>query len=210
MIHFRLVPLVFLLLAGLLLAGCGGGEATPPATEAAATAAPADETTPEEISTDTSAESAAGAAVSPLATPDSPLAVPIVASPLPTPVEQPEPTGETGSIMGRILVVRPEGEIPVADIIIGLAEVIYDDSGVAVMSGYDASTTVRVPTDPYGRFVMNGVTPGAYTLILDSIIRQYQLKDEATRSTIIVDVTAGEVTDLGTLEYTSLPLPGLQ
>jgi hypothetical protein len=110
--------------------------------------------------------------------------------------------------VGRILIVKPEGEIAVADMLIGLAEVLYDEEGVAKVGGYEPSRAVRVQTDAYGRFVMNNVKPGTYTLILDAVVQQYQLADEETGNTIMAEVKAGEVTDLGTLNYSSLPVPG--
>lgn len=196
MIHFKYTPLVLLLLVALLLAGCGdqGGQATP--TAAAVT---------EEVGAAADSAQEPAATVSPLAAPDSPLAA---NSPLPTPAEDPIPTDEAGSIVGRILIVKPEGEIAVADMLIGLAEVLYDEEGVAKVGGYEPSRAVRVQTDAYGRFVMNNVKPGTYTLILDAVVQQYQLADEETGNTIMAEVKAGEVTDLGTLNYSSLPVPG--
>lgn len=203
MIHFKYKPFVLLLVAVLVLAGCGGG--SPAAPTAAATEAAATEATATEA-TEAAATAAPAAGDSPLAAPDSPLAA--VNSPLPTPAESPAPTDTAGSIVGRILVVKPEGEIPVANILVGLAEVIYDEEGVAKVGGYEPSRAIRVPTDAYGRFVMNNVKPGTYTLILDAVVQQYQLADEETGYTIMAEVKAGEVADLGTLNYSSLPIPG--
>ena len=191
-ILFKSAPLALLLIAALLLAGCGGDEAPSAATEGAAQATTVITTTLPTTTTDVIA------LVSPLAP----------SSPLPTPAEKPVPTSDTGSIVGRILINRPEGQIAVADILIGLAEVIRDENGVAKVGGYEPSNTIRVYTDAYGRFVMNDVKPGTYTLILDAVVNQSQLSDDKTGNTILAEVKAGEVTDLGTLNYSSLPIPG--
>jgi len=111
--------------------------------------------------------------------------------------------------MGRIILNRPEGEVSVADMIMGLAEVIRDDKGMPKASGYEPSAAPRTITDALGRFVLNNLKPGTYTLILDGVTVQYQLADEATGETIMVDVKPGEVIDLGTLRYKNLPVPGL-
>ena len=122
---------------------------------------------------------------------------------------QVETTPDTGAITGRILVVKPEGEIPVSNMILGLAEVIRDENGVAKVSGYVQGGPNRTTTDAYGRFILNGVKPGTYTLILDAVVMQYQLEDESSGDTILVDVTAGQETNVGTLRYNKLPVPGI-
>lgn len=197
MIHVKLTSLLLSLIAVLVLTGCGGQEPAPEATPTQAASA--------EAATEMATEAVAG--VSPLE-PASPLAAP--ASPLPSPEAEAAPTSDAGSIIGRILVVKPEGEIEVADMIIGLAEVIRDENGVARVGGYEPSRAPRASTDAYGRFIFNDVKPGTYTLILDAIVTQYQLADEKSGNTIMTDVKAGEVADLGTMEYSSLPVPGLK
>jgi hypothetical protein len=206
--HVKVTPFILLLIALFVFAGCGGGAAPAAATPAATATQEAQAEATDAADAEATAAPQESAAESPLAVPASPLAVP--ASPLPTPETEAAPTSDAGSIVGRILIVKLEGEIAVADMIIGLAEVVRDEEGVARVGGYEPSRTLRVTTDHYGRFVMNGVKPGTYTLILDAVVTQYQLADEETGFTIMAEVEAGEVVDLGTLEYSSLPLPGLQ
>ena len=205
---FKTAPLTLLLVIAFLLGGCGGGEATPAATPAAATEAAseaASEAATEAAARATTAITTTIPTTTSVIAPQSPLAP---SSPLPTPEVNAQVTSETGSIVGRILVTKPDGEIAVADMIIGLAEVIRDEAGVAKVGGYEPSRALRVTTDAYGRFIMNDVKPGSYTLILDAVVTQYQLADEKTGNTILVDVKPGEITDLGTLRYSSLPVPG--
>ena len=165
---FTTAPLTLLLVVALLLGGCGGGDQ---ATPAAATAAPAEATT-EAAAQATTAITTTIPTTSAIIALESPLAP---SSPLPTPAEKPAPTSNAGSIVGRILVNKPDGQVAVADMLIGLAEVIRDENGVAKVGGYEPSRTIRVYTDAYGRFVMNDVKPGTYTLILDAVLNQYQL-----------------------------------
>lgn len=193
---FKNIPLILLFITALVLGGCGGGQTPPAAGETAAPEAVEAATT--SITTTIPTTSAVIALESPLAP----------SSPLPTPAENPVPTSNAGSIVGRILITKPDGQIAVSDMLIGLAEVIYDEDGAAKVGGYEPSRAIRVYTDAYGRFVMNDVKPGTYTLILDAVVNQYQLSDETTGNTILAEVKAGEVTDLGTLNYSSLPIPG--
>ncbi len=189
-----LFPLMVLVLALGLLAACGGGdgeEAVAPAAELPADAAVAQGGSPLIV-----------AGGSPIATPESPL---------------PTPGGsgmvgvagaETGAIVGRILVGRDAGDVPVAGLILGLADVIRGEDGVARASGYDMGSPNRTTTDNSGGFAVNNVKPGTYSLILDAVVTQYQLADPQSGETILVEVQPGEVIDVGVLRFDSLPVPG--
>jgi len=146
---------------------------------------------------------------SPLAAPESPLAPP---SPLMPPSLAPTPvtTADTGGLTGQIIVTRPTGDVAVAGLVIGLAEVILGDDGLPKASGYEASAAPKATTDDYGRFVFNNLKPGRYTLILDAVVTQYQLDNAETGDTILIEVTPNTVLDLGELRYPRLPIPGFQ
>ncbi len=226
---FRLMALSALLLLALVtLSACGrrgAAEPTPtpspiatPVEEAAAPAeapaeAPAAETPEaEEAAAETEAEAAAEQPESPLAAeqPDSPLS-PLV--PTPTPTFEPsglsaETSAETGGIVGRLLIERSTGDVPVAGLLMGVAEVIYDDEGVPRASGYDHASPYRTDTTGDGGFAIENLPPGEYTLILDAVITQYQLDDPDSGETILVSIEPGEVVDVGVLRYDSLPVPG--
>ena len=224
----RMILAALLVVAALTLAACGGGEpptATPLPATAIPTASPtpmAEPTTPptaEPATTEASGETAtaeakpeveASQAESPLAAPDSPLAAP--PSPLapPSPAPTPVISGEEGGLAGQIVVVRPTGDVAVSGLVIGLAEVILGDDGLPKASGYEASAAPKATTDDYGRFVFNNLKPGLYTLVLDAVVTQYQLDEAETGDTILVEVKADEVVELGELRYPSLPIPGFQ
>lgn len=190
--RFQFYLLFVSILAALLLTACGGSEPAAtlvPTAPAAATATPA-------AAVAATATLAAQAAVSPLRAPE---------SPLPTPAVKPETSATAGAVVGRLILDRPEGEMAVTDALLGLAKIILDDQGLPRASGYTASEAPRTTTDSLGRFVLNNVKPGTYTLILDGVVTQNQLADEATGDTIMFEVKPGEVVDLGTLRYTTLP-----
>lgn len=193
-----ILPLLVLLLAVSLLAGCGGGDreeaAGVPAAEAVADASVAQGGSPLIVS-----------GGSPLPTP------PPTGSPLPTPGAS-GMVGvagvDSGAIVGRILIAREGGDVPVAGLILGLAEVLRGEDGIARASGYAADTPNKSTTDDGGGFVVNNVPPGTYSLILDAVVTSYQLADPESGDTILVEVQPGEVVDIGVLRFDSLPLPG--
>jgi hypothetical protein len=186
---------VLLSLALAMLAGCGGGDseeaAAVPAAEAPADASIAQGGSPLIV-----------AGGSPLPTPDSPL---------------PTPGGsgvvgvagaETGSIVGRIIVSRETGDVPVVGLVLGLGDTITGEDGIARVSAYDMGGPNRTTTDEGGGFAVNNIPPGTYSLILDAGVAAYQLTDPDTGNTILVEVQPGEVVDVGVLRFESLPLPG--
>ena len=210
----RSLPLILaMLLMALALTACGKDKQpanAPPATAApalaqatAASEAPAQE-----------APAASTATESPLlAAGASPLASPVADSPIPTPTPElsgatGETTAETGAVTGKILVRKDGEEIAVANMIIGLADVIRDESGAPKASGYAPGTAKKGVTGDDGSFAVNDVPPGTYSLILDAAVSSYQLENPLTHETVLVDVESGKVFDIGVLHYDSLPLPG--
>jgi len=219
---------LILIMAVVVLTACGrdreSASETPttaptvaPVVEKSAEEAPAqDPTTAEEASAEKAAasgqeESPLDAPESPLAGPESPLDAP--ESPLEEPAVEPPAldaiTGaETGALIGRILVSNSNGENPVVNMKVALAEVIRDEEGVARVAGYEPAVARRTASDDLGRFALNELDPGTYAIILDAVITSIMLNDPVTGETILVDIKAGEVVDLGRLDYESLALPG--
>jgi hypothetical protein len=106
------------------------------------------------------------------------------------------------------VVKTAQGDKPVTNAIIGLAAVVPDKAGARV-AGYDASTAPRADLDGQGRFVLSNVPPGQYGIILDSVMSQYLLKDPKNMAnSLLIDVKAKQVLDLGKLSYDSSPLQG--
>jgi hypothetical protein len=201
------------LLVALALASCGKDkETTAPA--AAATAIPAPAAGAAESAAASAASSAENATESPLlAAGESPLATPAANSPIPTPTPETSgltgaSTADTGSVSGRILVTRDGVDTPVGNVIVGLADVIRDETGAPKASGYSPDTAVKGVTDDAGGFTIDNVPVGLYSLILDAVITSYQLENPKSGETILIDVKAGENVDIGVQRYAELPLPG--
>lgn len=202
-LYASLLPLIVVSLALMILVGCGGDEAEPTPTTAptvAAAPAPTDTPTPAPAPTAT----ATSQAESPLDAPE---------SPLPTPTKDPTAPqgavdGATGAILGQLAVTGNPGFRYVVDTLVGLAPIIRDDNGMPKAAGYEPSSAPKAMTDAAGRFAISNVEPGVYSIILDAVITSYQLNDEKSGETILVEAKAGEVIDLGLLEFASLPIPG--
>lgn len=190
-----LFPLLALMLALAVLAGCGGRDreeaAGVPAAEAPVDAGIAQGGSPLIVS-----------GGSPLATPGSPL---------------PTPGGsgmvgvagiDTGAIVGRLIIGRDTGDIPVAGLTVGLADVLRGEDGIARASGYAPDTPNRTTTDAGGGFAINNIPPGTYTIVLDAVVASYQLADPVSGDVILIEVQPEESFDIGVLRFDSLPLPG--
>ena len=147
------------------------------------------------------------APVSPLALPVSPVAPPTVPV-LPTPEVTISDTA--GALVGQLVVVTDAGERPVSNLKFALAAVIVDDNGVPKVAGYEASTAPSTYTDEFGRFALSNLPASNYAIILDAVLTQYLLNQPGIEDSIILEVKANEITDLGRLEYASIPIPGYQ
>ncbi len=194
---------LFVLCLLLTLAGCNGN-LQDTVDNAPTVLAEADEATP------TESPLALPQASSPLvAQADSPLASTQAAA-LPE-VERPEPvTSETtGAAVGQVLIAGAEGVRPATQVYVALAALIADKEGVPRVAGYDAAAAPRELTLEDGSFVISDVPTGTYGIILDAVLTSVLLNEPGTERSLLIEIKAGEVTDVGTLEYESLGLPGM-
>ena len=115
--------------------------------------------------------------------------------------------------MGAV-VVRPaadgEGYRPFADSLVSVAGILERPGDNAQVGGYKPATAPKATSDEYGRFALNDVPPGKYALILDLVIHQYLVLDPESGDGIVFEVEAGEILDLGTFVYDSLPIVGYE
>lgn len=123
------------------------------------------------------------------------------------PIPSSATTGDSGVLTGVILLRTADGLKPVADIKIALGETLRDDEGAERVVAYEPSTAPVAYTDSGGRFFFEELQSGRYGLILDTVLTAFLLHREGTANVILLDIFAGEVTDLGRLEYSELPLP---
>lgn len=121
----------------------------------------------------------------------------------------PQTTATAGAVTGRIFVNDAQGFRPVTKIIVALAEIIKDENGKEIATGYDAVNSPRNDIRDDGVFVIENVPPGRYGIILDSVMTQVMIKEpENLDNSLLITVEADKVTDVSNLIYASLPLPG--
>ncbi len=113
----------------------------------------------------------------------------------------PEPKSDSGVVTGLLLIERA----PATNAILYLAAVSKDDQGVERIASYDRASSPRAYVDPNGRFVFADIPAGKYGLILDIVIDAYLLHDPDNNDQFLFTVTNGETTELGELDYESLP-----
>jgi hypothetical protein len=112
----------------------------------------------------------------------------------------------TGRVTG-VLQVGSGGSQPVKDVVLYLAGTVKDNSGNDSFAALDRVNSPRTIADDQGRFIFTNVPTGKYGLVLDLIMNSYLLLKPGTQDNLLIEVSAGQQIDLGTLLYDSLPLP---
>lgn len=197
----KLKSLLLILIALVVVVACSSEEpptATPMPTVASAepTATTAAQEAP---------ESPLAAPESPLNAPESPLAEPAAAESS----AQPETSATTGALVGKLLISSEKYPmLPVSGVRVALAEVVQPDEGPPRATGYDPNSSPFAMSDAEGNFAIGNVKPGLYGIIVDSTITAVMLSNPETEESIIVEIKADEVVDVGTLQYENLPIPG--
>lgn len=111
-----------------------------------------------------------------------------------------------GTIIGSLNLHGDNAVIPVANARLYLARVLIDDSGSERAAGFDRVNSPTTTTNSLGEFVFQGVQPGRYGLVLDTIMNSYLLLTPGQTDGLIITVVEGETTDVGELIYNELPL----
>jgi hypothetical protein len=117
----------------------------------------------------------------------------------PAPTEQVMTTETTGAITGVLL--DTEGQ-PISGLGVFLADLTDGPEPGTNIITYQLASSKRGSTDDRGRFVINDVEPNSYSLAVwtPSYSGLIPEPGSAEGSAILLEVEAGEVTDVGTLE----------
>lgn len=111
------------------------------------------------------------------------------------------PNPNLATVQGTILY---DGK-PVQGAILYLSDVIYSDSEDQWVS-FDRKSSIRTVTNQQGDFIFYNVPPSEYGLVLDTVTSSFLLSvpdgDE-----IILNLSPGDVLELGKLNYDDLPVP---
>jgi hypothetical protein len=86
-----------------------------------------------------------------------------------------------------------------------LSEVIKDNQGTELVVGFDRTSIIRGGLDSQGNFLIPNVPPGRFGVVLDLVSDAYLLMAPGKEDSFIIDVSAGQNLDLGTLDYPNLP-----
>jgi hypothetical protein len=118
------------------------------------------------------------------------------------------PGADAGTVTGVLMVGTGQNAKPTVNVVLYLAATIKDTSGKETIAGMDRVRSPRANTDGQGRFVFTNVPPGRYGFVLDVVTNSYLLHQPDTGESLVISVTPGKATDLGTLRYDTLPLQG--
>jgi hypothetical protein len=112
-------------------------------------------------------------------------------------------TEDTGAVSGFLLRGDPPGAVQLG--LLYLGEVALDSEGTPIMASVDKQVAPKTAAGPSGQFLFTNVPPGQYALVLDLISSSVVLRNPLSGEDLLIDVVAGQVTDLGRLVYTDLP-----
>jgi hypothetical protein len=121
----------------------------------------------------------------------------------------PTPSGDKAVITGVLLEGTEELE-PASNAILYLADIVSSTDGRKAAASFDRASSPNTQADAYGRFVFSDVEPGEYALVLDRVYNSFLLHDPDGAGDLLFSAEAGEILDLGSLEYLSLPASTLQ
>jgi len=108
----------------------------------------------------------------------------------------PTPSVVTGVINGRIL-IKGTNE-PYLNSLLLLGEISKPDKeGYPPLIGYSLESNPRGTQSTNGDFYFSNIMPGEYGIVLWSPMSTFLLSNFETGETILITVTAGEITDLG-------------
>ena len=113
----------------------------------------------------------------------------------------PEPGLNESTITG---VLQVKGE-PLISEVLYLAEIIYIDDETPYLAGFDRNVNINTQTNGNGRFIFTHVpVDEMYALVLDRFHISVLLKNPSDEKDLLFTPSAGEVLDLGVLNYDSL------
>jgi hypothetical protein len=139
--------------------------------------------------------------------PQSPLETPVVSkpySPIPTTVSIVTPSKSDRATITGVLMESRDSPRPAAGLVLYLAQTLQS-SGAPTMASLDRASSPRAQTDSSGRFVFAEVPIAKYGLVFDRIDSAYLLHNPKDDGDFLFEPKAGQVLDLGTLVYSSLP-----
>lgn len=126
----------------------------------------------------------------------------------PEPFVVPTPSSAAvGNVTGRILQLTDGVEQPFTGGVMYLGTLVKTDEGIEGLARLDRGTDPQSTVDAQGNFVFTDVAPNRYGLwLVMPVGNPLLLKHPETGADMIIEVTGGEVTELGELGY---EIPGV-
>jgi len=123
------------------------------------------------------------------------------------PIVVPQPaSGDVGITTGTLLRIDGDKQLPIAGARLYLGTLLKTADGVDAMVQLDRNTSPATTTNGLGQFLFVDLPPGRYGLMLDAIEGALLLNRPDDGTDLIIEVTGGQVNDLGELAY---PFPEL-
>jgi len=126
---------------------------------------------------------------------ESPLEMP-EATELPSP-PVPTPCAGFGAVVGQLLTPGPGGEPYLATLYLGRAVPPSQPDYPPVIAFSEDTHPQAVQDADTGVFVFTDVLPGTYALVIWTPVANTVVQDPETEATLLFEVTAGEISDLG-------------
>lgn len=117
---------------------------------------------------------------------------------LPESLEVPEPADGRGVVTGQLLTPGPGGTPYIGALY--LANTIpSDQQGFPPIIAFSDQTDPLAVQDRTGRFLFSDVPPGTYALVIWNPVASTVIEEPGTNDYMLFEVTAGEVIDLGVI-----------
>jgi hypothetical protein len=110
----------------------------------------------------------------------------------------PTPSPDAGVIVGTIFSTKMNGPLPNMGVYLG--EYMYMTPGPDYLVTIRQESSLHTFTDSQGRFVFENVPPGKYPILLWTPFSSHVIPDEKHEKELVVEITAGKVTDLDLIE----------
>jgi ABC-type phosphate transport system substrate-binding protein len=95
---------------------------------------------------------------------------------------------------------------PVVNADLYLAGIILDENGKDVAAVMDRPTSPRTRTDAQGNFTFVNLSAGTYGIVIDTVLDSFVLLEPGSENQIRLQVTQGQTTDMGELNFDDLPV----
>lgn len=118
------------------------------------------------------------------------------------PIVVPQPaSADVGVTTGTLYRLDEGKRVPMSGALLYLGTLLKNSEGAEAMVQLDRTIAPKAITNGLGQFVFTDLPPGRYGLMFDAIEGVLLLNDPDDSSDMIIEVTGGQINDLGELAY---------